>query len=74
MYKDFILHYNYYNISEIKYKKKHLKLNDFKTTYIKNFKLKLKVIKLASVTLIKWLTHNIHILKIEQMACDFVKY
>ena len=33
----------------------------------------MKVIKLASVTLINKLKHNIHILKIEQMACDFVK-
>ena len=39
---------------------------------IKAEKLKLKVIKLASVMLIKKLTHNIHTLKIEQMACDFV--
>ena len=39
---------------------------------IKSQKLKLKVIKLASAMLIKKLTHNIHILKIEHMACDFV--
>ena len=29
--------------------------------------------KLASVTLIKNLTHNIHILKTEKTASDFVK-
>ena len=44
-----------------------------KTTYNKSFKLKFKVIKLASVTLTKKLTHDIHILKTEEMARDFVK-
>ena len=39
----------------------------------KNVKLKIKVIKLASVTLIKKLTHNINTLKTEQMTRDFVK-
>ena len=48
-------------------------LNNIKNIYNKIFKAKLKVIKLASVTLIKKLTHNTHILKLEQMACDFVK-
>ena len=35
--------------------------------------LRLNVIKIVSVTLIKNLTHNIHILNIEQMARDLVK-
>ena len=53
--------------------KETLKLNNIKTTYNKSFKSKLKVIKLASVILIKKLTHNIYILETEQMARDFVK-
>ena len=36
----------------------------------KSLKLKLKVVQLASVTLTKKVTHNIHILK---MLCEFVK-
>ena len=34
-------------------KKKHLKINNIKTTYNKRFKTKLKVIKVASITSIK---------------------
>ena len=51
----------------------HSLLNNIKTTYNKRFKLKFKVLKLASVTLIKKLTDNIHTLKAEQIACDFLK-
>ena len=69
-----ILFYIKNNLISVEYNiKRKLKLNNIKTAYNKSFKLKLKVIKLASVTLTKKPRHKIHILKLEQMACDFVK-
>ena len=56
MYKDSIIHYNYYDKSGIQDQKNHLKQNNIKTTYNKSFKLKLTVIKLEHVPLIKKLT------------------
>ena len=62
-----------YKISENITSIEKLKLNYIKTTKNKSFKLKSKVLKLASVTLMKKVTHKIHILEIEQMARGFVK-